>query len=122
MALQKSGPLLYVNMRDKNQIGVIERRSRSVGATWELQKVAHNTPLALDETDHRLFVAGRKPGTFGVMDTSSGKEVASLPAAASAWIATAALDPTARHPPLAGGAGSAAAPHTPHGRQPRRRR
>ncbi len=56
MALQKSGPLLYVNMRDKNQIGVIERRSRSVAATWELQKVAHNTPLAVDETNHRLFV------------------------------------------------------------------
>jgi DNA-binding beta-propeller fold protein YncE len=80
MAIQQAGSLLYVNIRDKNQIGVIDRKTRSVVSTWQLQRVSHNTPLVLDEANHRLFVAGRKPGTFGVVDTASGKEVAYLPA------------------------------------------
>jgi DNA-binding beta-propeller fold protein YncE len=81
MALQKQGSLMYVNMRDKNQIGVVDRNSGTLVSTWQLSKVAHNTPMVLDEANHRLFIAGRKPGIFGVLDTVSGKEIATLPAA-----------------------------------------
>jgi DNA-binding beta-propeller fold protein YncE len=81
MALQKQGSLLYVNMRDKNQIGVIDRKTNAIVATWQLSKVLHNTPMVLDEPDHRLLIAGRKPGVFGVVSTDSGKEIAALPAA-----------------------------------------
>jgi 6-phosphogluconolactonase (cycloisomerase 2 family) len=81
MALQKQGSLLYVNMRDKNQVGVVDRNTGTLVATWQLSKVAHNTPMVLDEANHRLFIAGRKPGIFGVVDTASGKEIAALPAA-----------------------------------------
>jgi DNA-binding beta-propeller fold protein YncE len=80
MALEKGGSLLYVNIRDKNQIGVIDRKTRTLVATWQLQRVTHNTPMVLDEANHRLLIAGRKPGVFGVVDTSSGKEIAALPA------------------------------------------
>ena len=81
MALQKQGSLLYVNMRDKNQIGVVDRNTGTLVSTWQLSKVAHNTPMVLDESNQRLFIAGRKPGVFGVVDTVSGKEIATLPAA-----------------------------------------
>ena len=81
MALQKQGSLMYVNMRDKNQIGVIDRKTKALVSTWQLSKVAHNTPMVLDEPNHRLFIAGRKPGMFGVLDSESGKEIAALPAA-----------------------------------------
>jgi DNA-binding beta-propeller fold protein YncE len=81
MALQKQGSLLYVNMRDKNQIGVIDRKTNAIVATWQLSKVLHNTPMVLDEPDHRLLIAGRKPGVFGVVSTDSGKEITALPAA-----------------------------------------
>jgi DNA-binding beta-propeller fold protein YncE len=67
-------------MRDKNQIGVIDRKTNAVVATWQLSKVLHNTPMALDEPNHRLLIAGRKPGVFGVVATDSGKEIATLPA------------------------------------------
>ncbi len=80
MALQKQGSLMYVNMRDKNQIGVVDRKNNAIVATWQLSKVLHNTPMVLDEPNHRLLIAGRKPGTFGVVSTDSGKEVATLPA------------------------------------------
>jgi DNA-binding beta-propeller fold protein YncE len=81
MALQKQGSLLYVNMRDKSQIGVVDRKTGTLVSTWQLNKVAHNTPMVLDESNQRLFIAGRKPGVFGVVDTVSGKEIATLPAA-----------------------------------------
>jgi len=81
MALQKQGSLLYVNIRDKNQIGVIDRKTNAITATWQLSKVMHNTPMVLDEPNHRLLIAGRKPGVFGVVSTDSGKEIASLAAA-----------------------------------------
>jgi len=80
MALQKQGSLMYVNMRDKNQIGVIDRKTNAIVATWQLSKVLHNTPMVLDEPNHRLLIAGRKPGVFGVVATDSGKEIATLPA------------------------------------------
>jgi hypothetical protein len=35
--------------------------------------------MALDETDHRLFVATRMPAQLAVFDTSSGRLVATLP-------------------------------------------
>jgi len=81
MALQKQGSLLYVNIRDKNQIGVIDRKTNAIVATWQMSKVSHNTPMVLDEPNHRLLIAGRKPGVFGVVSTDSGKEIATLPAA-----------------------------------------
>jgi hypothetical protein len=36
--------------------------------------------MVLDEPNHRLLIAGRKPGVFGVVATDSGKEIATLPA------------------------------------------
>jgi DNA-binding beta-propeller fold protein YncE len=81
MALQHADGVLYVNMRDKNQVGLVDRKTGTLKGTWQLTKVAHNTPMVLDEPNHRLFVAGRKPGTFGVLDTTSGKEIVVLPAA-----------------------------------------
>jgi DNA-binding beta-propeller fold protein YncE len=80
LTLQKSGPLLYVNARDKNQIAVVDRTAHSVKAMWQLTLIQHNTPLILDEAAHRLLVAGRKPGRFGAVDSESGKEVVALPA------------------------------------------
>ncbi len=81
MALQRQGSLLYVNARDKNQIAVVDRKTNAIAATWPLIKVRHNTPMVLDEPNHRLLIAGRKPGVFGVLSTDSGQEIATLPAA-----------------------------------------
>jgi DNA-binding beta-propeller fold protein YncE len=79
IALEKDGSRLFVNIRDKNQIGVVDRKSRTLVSTWQLTKVNFNTPLSIDEAHHLLFVAGRKPGRFAVLDTDSGKEKMVLP-------------------------------------------
>jgi DNA-binding beta-propeller fold protein YncE len=80
MALEESGPRLFVNITGKDVVGVIDREKRAVIATWPTAQVAkHLTAMRFDEADHRLFVTTRKPGMFIVLDSDSGKVVASLP-------------------------------------------
>jgi WD40 repeat protein len=75
--LEKSGPNIYVNIPDLKQIAVINRTTKEI-TRWPLT-VGQNFPMALDEADHRLFVASREPATLSVFDTSTGHVVASLP-------------------------------------------
>jgi DNA-binding beta-propeller fold protein YncE len=103
MAFQRSGPLLYVNMRDKAQVGVIDRRTHQFQKAWPLDEVAHNTPMALDETNHRLFIAGRTPGVLAVLNTDTGKVITTLPAADG--VDDLAFDTKTRRIYLAGGEG-----------------
>ena len=80
MAGEKSGPRLFVNVRDHNQIAIVDRAKRDVAATWTLEGIERNTPMALDEPDHRLFIVGRKPGKLGVLDSESGKMITTVAA------------------------------------------
>jgi len=75
--LEKSGPNIYVNIPDLKQIAVINRMTKEI-KRWPIT-VGQNFPMALDEADHRLFVASREPATLSVFDTSTGRMVASLP-------------------------------------------
>jgi DNA-binding beta-propeller fold protein YncE len=81
MAIEKNGPRLFVNIRDKSLVGAIDREKRTVTSTWSLGEVHGNTPLIFDEANHRIFVAGRKPPTFVVLDSESGKIIATMPTA-----------------------------------------
>src|SRR6267143_3505033 len=75
MALEKSGPKIYVNNKAKNQVDVIDRYKREVLASWPVTKGKTNVAIAFDETNHRLFVACRS-GQIVVFDTQTGKELA----------------------------------------------
>jgi DNA-binding beta-propeller fold protein YncE len=78
MAIEKSGPRLFVNMTGINSIGVVDREKRAVVQTWPVTAGKDNVPLQYDETTHRLFLATRKPSKLVVVNADSGKEVASL--------------------------------------------
>ena len=75
--LSASGPNIYVNLPDLKQIAVVNRSTHSI-ARWPLT-FESNFPMALDEADHRLFVATRAPPRMAVFDTNSGHSVAALP-------------------------------------------
>ena len=75
--LEQSGPNIYVNLPDLKQIAVVNRKTREV-TRWPL-KMDANFPMALDEVDHRLFVATRSPARMAVFDIASGHLVATLP-------------------------------------------
>jgi DNA-binding beta-propeller fold protein YncE len=59
---------LYVNIRDKKQIGVVDLKTRQVIHTWTTPDMNRNTALAVDPKQERIFVAGRSPGIFYVFD------------------------------------------------------
>jgi DNA-binding beta-propeller fold protein YncE len=84
MALEKNGPRIFINVTDKAAVAVLDRRSMKVLAWWPVGVAEQNSPIALDEANHRLFTICREPPTFVVMDTTSGKVVTSLPTAGRA--------------------------------------
>ena len=77
MVLEKGGSRLFLNMTEKNSIGVIDRQKQEVVAVWPLTcKV--NSDVALDEKNHRLFAACRD-GNLNVLDSDTGKVLQNLP-------------------------------------------
>lgn len=76
--LESAGPRMFVNVPSARQIAVIDRNKRAVIGTWPLKDVGANFPMALDEQQHRLFVATRRPAAVLAYDTQSGKRVAKL--------------------------------------------
>ena len=83
MAIEKSGPRIFVVIRGNNSIEVFDRNKHTLLATWSIaQEGKKPTAIAFDEDGHRLFVGPRDPGKLIVVNSDSGKVVASMPAAA----------------------------------------
>jgi len=80
--LETSGSNIYVNLPDLKQIAVINRKTRAI-SRWTLSLGA-NFPMALDESDDRLFIAGRTPSRMAVFNTKSGQLITALPCAQDA--------------------------------------
>jgi DNA-binding beta-propeller fold protein YncE len=80
MALEKSGPRMFANVRGNSTVAVIDREKRTVIASWSIaQEGRGNTAMAFDEANHRLFIIARDPGKLIVLDSDSGRIVATLP-------------------------------------------
>jgi DNA-binding beta-propeller fold protein YncE len=75
--LSGSGPNVYVNLPDLKQIAVVNRSTHTV-TRWPIS-FQSNFPMALDEENHRLFVATRAPAQLAIYDTGTGRMVAALP-------------------------------------------
>jgi DNA-binding beta-propeller fold protein YncE len=80
LALEKSGPRMYVSIAGHDAIGVIDRKTLTLKDTWSIaDQGSQNTPVTLDEPDRRLFTVTRNPGKFLVLDTDTGKVIFSAP-------------------------------------------
>lgn len=95
MALESHGPMMYVDMTDVNEIGVINRKTRALIKTWPITGGRNPIAIALDEQHHRLFVGCRNSdmeGSIVVIDIDTGKEIgAALPI--GGWVDYMAFDP-----------------------------
>jgi hypothetical protein len=69
---------VYVNLPKQFGIAVVDRKKHAVVTKWGLGIQFGNYPMALDETHKRLFVGCRLPAKLVVLDTTSGRIVASL--------------------------------------------
>ena len=76
--LEEKGPNLYVNLEQEAEVAVINRMTK-VTTKWPLTGVKMNFPMALDESDHRLFIGTMSPASLVVLDTNSGHTIAVLP-------------------------------------------
>jgi YVTN family beta-propeller protein len=79
MAIDRAGKKLYVNLTGSDEVGVIDLNTRQIIARWPLPDAHVAHAIALDDANHRLFTATRKPAQFIVFNTDTGKVVASLP-------------------------------------------
>jgi DNA-binding beta-propeller fold protein YncE len=75
MVIDQKTNRLFVNMRDKNQIGVIDLATKSFINAWTFPGLNSNAAMGLDKKNHRLFVGSRNPGVMYVLDSNSGKLV-----------------------------------------------
>jgi DNA-binding beta-propeller fold protein YncE len=80
MVIDREGKKLYVNLTGTDEVGVIDLGTLKVIGKWPLPSDAHVAhAITLDEPNHRLFTATRKPGQFIVFNTDTGKVVTALP-------------------------------------------
>jgi DNA-binding beta-propeller fold protein YncE len=77
--LETGRPRLYLNTPSPSQVVVIDTDKNEVVKNYPLQSAAANYALALDETNHRLFIGCRKKPMVVVMDSETGTEITSVP-------------------------------------------
>ncbi len=77
-ALEHRGDRIFVNVPRAKQVAVVDRSARKVVATFGTGLTLENFPMAFDEADSRIFVGCRLPAKLLVLDSASGKTVASL--------------------------------------------
>lgn len=102
MAVEKAGPRLFANNRDKNEIDIFDRQKLTQTAMWPVTKCEKNTVMALDESTHRMFVACHK-GSLVIFDLNTGKELQALPIGEGSD--DIAFDPATKRIYVAGGGG-----------------
>jgi DNA-binding beta-propeller fold protein YncE len=76
--LENQGRRIFVNVPSAQHVAVIDRAKGEVTATWKTGGASANFPMALDEANHRVFVACRSPSKLVVLNTDSGATVSTL--------------------------------------------
>jgi DNA-binding beta-propeller fold protein YncE len=78
MVIDHATDRLFVNLRDKNQIAVIDLKTRKVANLWSVPGPSRNSAMAFDKEHKRLFIGSRAPGKLYVLDSDTGSVVQSL--------------------------------------------
>lgn len=78
MAIDPATDRLFVNFRDRNEIGVIDLANGKLAGIWQVPGPSRNSALAFDPQTNRLFVGSRKPGKLFVLDAAGGRLVQTL--------------------------------------------
>jgi DNA-binding beta-propeller fold protein YncE len=79
MAVDHAGNKLYINNTGTSEVLVVDLRSHDILSKLTLPGASHLNGLALDKANHRVFSATRQPAQFWVLDTDTGKIVATMP-------------------------------------------
>jgi DNA-binding beta-propeller fold protein YncE len=75
--LENNGPRVFVNVPDRKEVQVADVVKGTILARWPTTGATTCFPMALDEAHQRLFLGCRTPARLLVLDTASGKMIAS---------------------------------------------
>ena len=75
--LTRSSAQILVNVPQKREIAVVDRKAGKQTASWPL-KGRGNFPMALDDDSQHVMVAFRSPATLGVFSSRDGSTVANV--------------------------------------------
>src|SRR5258708_12465123 len=78
-ALESSSSRLFVNITDKHEVAVVDRKAMKEITRWPIGTQADNSPMAYDEPHHRLLIVCPNPRPLLVLDSSSERLPAHLP-------------------------------------------
>jgi DNA-binding beta-propeller fold protein YncE len=70
---------VYNNIEDKNIVAVIDTKTHQVLTNWPIAPGEEPSGMAFDVTHHRLFLGCGGSKTLVMMDSTSGKVVATVP-------------------------------------------
>jgi hypothetical protein len=76
--LESGRPRMYVNAKAGQVVAIDTDRDEVIGR-YPVAPAGVNAAVAIDEPNHRLFVGCRQPPSLVVMDSDTGKTVASVP-------------------------------------------
>ncbi len=78
-AVDVKAGLVFNNIEDKNEVVVIDTKTHTVTNHWPIAPNEEGSGLAFDEANHHLFIGCGGTKTMAMMDSTSGKIVASVP-------------------------------------------
>jgi YVTN family beta-propeller protein len=70
---------VFVNLEDKSEVAVIDTKTHTVTHRWPIAPGEEPTGMAMDLAHHRLFLGCGGSKTMVMLDSTSGKVVASVP-------------------------------------------
>ena len=70
---------VFNNLEDKNEVVAIDTKKHEVVNRWPIAPNEEGSGLAIDLANHRLFIGCGGSKTMAMMDSTSGKIVASVP-------------------------------------------
>ena len=65
--------MIYDNLESTNEVIAIDSRTLKIKARWPVAPAGQPVSMAMDREHRRLFIGGRNPKLFVVMDADSGK-------------------------------------------------
>ena len=70
---------VYDNLEDKSEVAVIDTKTHAVVARWPITPGEEASGMAIDLKNHRLFLGAGGTNLMVMMDSTSGKVVATVP-------------------------------------------
>lgn len=69
---------IFINIPTAGHVAVVEQRKRRVTEQWPMPEFKPFYPMALDTTNHRVFIGSRVPPKLVVFDSKTGRRVGTV--------------------------------------------